>query len=273
MKRALVILVFWICSLHAAFELASSNVFSGGMSGNFMANNDFFSAYLVNPASSFYNQDLYLGINYFRPYNLPGLNAAGVYSLVPLNAFGSGVSLVTLGNRLYQEVKATGNISRSFFHQTFSVGLNGNWYQINVQNYHSTNSFGIDFGVVYKINNQLTTGFSIQNFAQARLNGYLDEIPLVTSWGFVFQPGMGFSTYLSISKDAGFPASLQVGFNFKANSSLSIQSAFSSYPAVPSLGFRFSRKWVSINYLFQYHFELGATHFWGVSFRKRGLRK
>ena len=271
MKTALFVLIIMVINVWAAFELSTSNAFSGGILGNFTTGQDFFSSYLTNPASSSYTKDFHLGINYCRPYNLPGLNVAGIFSLIPLKTVGAGVSMVTLGNSLYQEYKITGNVSRTFFHRALSVGLNWNWYQINVRNYNSSHSFGMDAGILCKIIPQLVTGFSIQNISQARLNGYLDEIPLVTSLGFVFQPTQDFSTYLSVSKDAGYPAALQIGLNFVANSSISIQSAFSSYPAVPSIGFRFNHQWISINYMFQYHFELGGTHFWGVSFSKKGL--
>lgn len=146
------------------------------------------------------------------------------------------------------------------------MGVNFHLYSLEVKNYGSAYSYGVDAGALYKITEYFYTGFSVRNLNQPRLNGHSEEIPVVTSLGFAGVVDDHFSISIAIQKDGRFAPAFLMGLVFLVNQSFAFQSGFSTYPAIPSIGFRFQRKRLAAHYALKYHFELGATHFWGISF-------
>lgn len=259
------ILIFMVKPLVSAFEYSGSDVILQGSSESVVASDHLYSAYLINPASSAMVDKYQLGILYFQPFGLSGVHYGGLIGQVRAGNFGSGLTITSFGNELYQENQLVGNIARAFFNTRLSVGLNLRWKYLTVQNYFSSHQFGIDAGIQYFLHPGILMGFSIQNLNQpSRMQ---EENPLITRWGMAIRLGENFHTYFSFEKDSWFPASLRIGIEARVSRMLTLHSGMSSYPAVPSLGMTLRRNMVAIHYAFQYHFDLGGTHFWGISLR------
>lgn len=255
-------------NLYSAFEVSNSNSFLSGIANSSIATDHFFSAYLINPAVSASLHNINIGLSYYNPFGIQGLNYAGVVANIPFRNMGAGLSIFTFGGELYRENQLTLNFSGSLLENRFQAGFNLKGYLIHAKHYGNIQSLGIDVGMQYKLSPQFYTGFSVQNINQPALNGNQEEIPFISSWGFSFKPDNQFSTYLAVQKDAWFPVALLIGVDFRANSVLSVQSGLNTHPSVPSAGFRLRWNQITVNYVFQYHFDLGATHFWGISFTK-----
>ncbi len=267
--RIIILTIFLISDAFAAFELGGMNAFINGTANSSVATNEFFSAFLINPAITSAVKNSNLGLHYFRPYGLKEVNSAGLMLNTHIAQAGLGFAIGSFGNSLYRENQVTLNASKIFY-KNLAVGINFHWYSLHFQNYGNMNSFGLDGGVQFKINPRLTAGFSVNNFNQPTLNGYSEEIPIISRLGISAVITEHFRGYVAVQKDAWFPINVLFGMNFNASSLLSIQSGFNTYPSVPVIGFRVQRKWMVVNYVFQYHFDLGATHFWGISFTKEG---
>jgi hypothetical protein len=137
-----------------------------------------------------------------------------------------------------------------------------------VTGYNNLNTVGIDAGVQYLLHPGLLMGFSLINLNQPVLAGYREEIPLITRWGISYHPTKRITAFASISKDSWFPLSLRMGFQLLVNPFLSLYSGLNTDPSVPSLGLQLRRNRISVNYAFQYHFDLGGSHMWGLTFGK-----
>ena len=259
-------LVFIVVPLFAAFEYDGSDVMLQGISASMVATNQVYSAYLVNPATSAAVNQHHLGLLYFRPFGLPDINYANLITHFRVNRFGTGFTISSFGNEVYRENQLVFNLARNFFEDNFYVGLNIRWNNLNVQNYLSLNSLSLDAGIQYVLHPNVLMGFSLLNLNQPV--GKPEEIPLKTNWGMSFKLGERFYSYLAIQKDSWYPASVRVGFEIRLSSLITLHNGFNTYPAVPSLGLTLNRNMIAIHYAFQYHFDLGGTHFWGLSLRQ-----
>jgi hypothetical protein len=255
-----------VVPLFAAFEYSGSDVMLYGVSTSMVATNQSYSAYLLNPATSAAVNQHHLGLLYFQPYGLSEVNYASLIAHGRAGRFGIGFTISSFGNEIYRENQLVFNIARNFFEKRFFTGINLRWNNLNIQNYLSQNSLSMDIGIQYVLHSHVLMGFSIINLNQPA--NKQEEIPLKTNWGMSFKLGEKFDTYLAIQKDSWFPMSVKVGFEIQLNSLITLHNGFNTYPAVPSMGLTLNRNLIAIHYAFQYHFDLGGTHFWGLSLRQ-----
>ncbi len=264
--KFILLFIFGVVPLYAAFEYSGADVMLQGVSASMVATNQSYSAYLLNPATSAAVSQNHLGLLYFQPFGLPEINYASLITHFRVNRYGTGFTISTFGNDIYRENQLVYNVAGTFFEERFFVGVNLRWNNLNVQNYFSSNSLGVDAGIQYVLHPNILMGFSLLNLNQPA--GKPEEIPLKTNWGMSFRLGERFDTYIAIRKDSWYPASVRVGFEIRLNSLITLHNGFNTYPAVPSLGLTLKRNMIAIHYAFQYHFDLGGTHFWGLSLRQ-----
>jgi hypothetical protein len=268
-----IIFLILICSLkvYGAFEIFSQDPFTGSLSNSVVASDKHFSAFLLNPAVTASLKEMNIGLIYFKPYTIGELNAASITSNFKIKNSGAGLSISSFGNSLYQESQLTLNLSQAFFEQRFCLGLNINLYNIKVQDYPNLNTYGIDLGILYIANESFRSGFSIENINQPSIKTHTEELPLIARWGIGLRLDEKIQTYVAVEKDSWFAPNLSFGMDYQAGSFLSIQTGYKTYPSVPSIGFILKKNWIYIQYGFQYHFELGGTHLWGITFSRNSL--
>jgi hypothetical protein len=269
MKNLLLILLLYSLKLFGAFESFSQDPFTGGLSNSVIVSENFYSTFLLNPAATAQMNSINLGLMYFKPYSISELNNAIIISNFNIKNFGAGLSISTFGNSIYQENQLTLNLSRPLFIDRFCLGLNLSFYNIRIENYPNLSTYGLDLGIIYIANDFFQTGFAIKNINQPNLSEHTEEIPLITKWGAAFKLEERINAYISIEKDSWFAPCLSFGFEFKTGEFLSIQSGYMTYPSMPSIGFILSKNWINFHYGFQYHFELGGTHLWGITFSRK----
>jgi hypothetical protein len=266
--KMLYLLILYSLPLFAAFEFSLVDANLSGLSGSAAASDQIYSAYLLNPAVTSALDHHNLGIQYFKPYGMSELNSGSLVSNIITPYFNSGVAVSTLGNEIYSENQVIVNLSRGLINQKFMIGLNLRWYSIQAKNYNTLNTLGMDVGLQYKIHPSLLMGFSILNLNQPSFYQKKEELPSVINWGMQINLTEQFTSFVSIQKDSWFSPSVRLGFSFWVNSFIRLQSGVNSYPTIPAVGFHVRRNWAAVDYSLQYHFDLGITHFWGISLSK-----
>jgi hypothetical protein len=264
--KFVIILILVAMPLFAAFEYSGSDVILRGVSASMVATNQNYSAYLLNPATSAAVNQNHLGMLYFQPFGLSDVNYAGLITHFRILRFGTGFTISSFGNEVYRENQLVFNVARTFFEERFFLGMNMRWNNLKIQNYLSMNSLSMDAGIQYVVHPNILMAFSLLNINQP--SGKPEEIPLKTNWGMSFRLGEKFDSYIAIQKDSWYPASIRLGFEIRLNPMITLHNGFNTYPAVPSLGLTLNRNIIAIHYAFQYHFDLGGTHFWGLSLRQ-----
>ncbi len=267
MKICTIILLLAI-NVFAAFEYNVSEPYVSATSGSMVASTDKYSSYLLNPALSAAYRDLSVSLVYGKPYELPELRSGGLISRFGFGAFGGGAAFSTFGSDLYQENMVMANVSRCVLKERVYAGLNFRWYSISIENYGSSSTAGIDFGLLYLLSPYIQMGFSVTNLNQPDINGISQQFPLVTRWGVTYRWSDRFIFHTALEKEIRFPVSVRFAGHLKVSNSIDLYSSMNSYPSVPALGFMFSRNHIAIHYAFQYHFDLGGSHMWGISFSK-----
>jgi hypothetical protein len=265
--------VIYLFILHAlpimaAFEFSLYDANLSGLSGSVAASDQIYSAYLLNPAVTAALNYHHLGIQYFKPYGISEINSGSLISNIITPLINVGLAVSTLGNDLYHENQVVANFSRDFIKKQFFLGVNFRWYSIQVKNYENLNVIGIDAGVQYRVYPNVLMGFSLLNLNQPSVYKNKEELPVIANLGMQVNLTDQFTSYISFQKDAWYAPSVRLGFSFWVNSFLRIQSGINSYPAIPSFGFQLKRSWTAVDYSLRYHFDLGITHFWGISFSK-----
>jgi hypothetical protein len=265
MKKFFLLILFSF-ELQAAFEISHTEAFSGGMVNNTVATKKYFSAFLLNPAVTAIIPTFNIGLSYFRPFGISELNCGNFVSNFHLKDFGFGFSITNLGNGIYQENRFTWNVSRHLITHKMLLGINLNWYNLQVENYLSTHTIGLDVGMQYAINSDFLLAASVQNVNNPSIQHHQNELPVVLNLGLAAYFDDKFCSNIAFRKDIWLPASLHFGVSYQANTSLLLQSGLHTDPTVPTVGFSLTRKVIAVHYALQYHFSLGATHLWGLSF-------
>ncbi len=249
----------------AAFDLTGMDVFTGGNPASSRAGENSV-GFMWNPAASS-GASFQIGISYFKPFNFSVLNDASLVANFPgWKGWSTGLMVGSFGNTLYREATVGFNVSRAFWNGVLQVGLNVKNYYLKIKKYGSAAAFGIDVGLRYSPWHPLTFSMVVGNINQPALNGYQHEIPTEMNLGMVVRISNQVVFTGVVQKEERFPVNVLVGFDFRINSHFFLQSGFQSYPGVPSLGVVFQQRNVRLHYALQYHFQLGETHLWGISF-------
>lgn len=267
--KKIVIFLFVSRPLFAAFEFSLLGINGNGLAGRALATDRIFSAFRLNPAVSSALSHHNFDVQYSRPFSLSEVNFASISGNIITPYAGAGLIFTTLGTEIYQEDQFVFNLSHAWFHRKFFSGVNIHWYSVRAEGYEVLNTLGIDIGLQYQIYPSLLVGFSLMNFNRPTVYQQRQELPLVVSWGMQLRVSNQFVSYLCLQKDSWFAANVRFGFDFLVNSFFEIQSGMNSYPATPSLGLSIKPKWISVHYSCEYNFDLGMTHFWGVSWSKK----
>jgi hypothetical protein len=252
--------------LFAAFESPLTEASITGTAESSVASRQIYASYLRNPAISSQVNHAHFSLFFTQPYGMPDLRTGSFITHFRLKKYGFGLSTVLLGNEIYRETQVIGNLSRSFYNEQFSFGLNIRWYNLQVDGYGSMNVAGVDAGIQYQLHNGILMGFALRNVNQPGIAGQAEQLPSIIQLGMSFQLTNRVDTYLSVQKDSWYPLSVRFGVSMLINSYFQFQTGFNSSPSVPSMGMSLNRHWISVQYGFRYHFDLGGTHVWGLSF-------
>ena len=134
------------------------------------------------------------------------------------------------------------------------------------------NTLGFSVGFRYKISPYLWIGGTIENINRPELNGYSEELPQIIQFGLQYKVVNQLFTHLSIQKDAWFSPIVSIGIEYEIVKSLQLSSGFSSAASLPSIGICLNIFSVKVDYSVQHHFDLGPTHFVGIAYSS-GYRK
>jgi hypothetical protein len=222
--------------------------------------------FMLNPALSPFNAQLYAGLSFSRLYNLADMQyASGVVAKSLMNHWGGGLAVESFGGNLYSETKLTVNLARQFMDERLSLGISAHFYTLSVQNYESASTGGISIGLHYTINENWSVGSSLENLNQPKLNGYSEEIPQAMRIGVRYLPAEEIQAYLSVEKDRWHEPQVSFGAVYQLSQMFSLFSGYTTQSNKPSGGIALQTNRVVFSYALQYHFDLGETHFFSIA--------
>jgi outer membrane protein assembly factor BamA len=241
----------------SARQLALSGSYVGGASHD---------AFMLNPALSPFNTQLYAGLSFSRLYNLAEMQyASGVIAKSFKNHWGGGLAVESFGGKLYSETKLTLNLARRFLDERLSFGISAHYFMLTVQNYESAATAGISVGMHYAINENWSVGSSLENLNQPKLNHYSEEMPQAMRIGVRYLPAEAIQAYVTVEKDRWYEPQMSFGVVYQLSQMFSFYSGYTTQTNKPSGGLSLQTNRVVFSYALQYHFDLGETHFFSIA--------
>lgn len=155
-------------------------------------------AIYTNPAGLTTISELAFDVGYDRRYALDELSTISLGAAKQIGKGAIGLQVARFGYAAYSENKVGLSYGRQLF-DNLSIGGSFHYLGFNIDQYGSANRFTFDFGLQYKVNDQVSIGSYIFNPANIGLTDDQD-IPSRISLGAKYIAGKKATVYLDVSK-------------------------------------------------------------------------
>ncbi|MBN1632945.1 MAG: hypothetical protein JW917_02120 [Ignavibacteria bacterium] len=272
MKYFILFILFLSANVsNAQFENTDAGARAAALNGSFTSIADNSIAVFYNPSGLAQLTNREVSFYYSpAPYGLSELSIASFSYAEPtkIGTFGAGVK--TYGFDLYREITGLVSYGNSFRNKIY-YGINLNFYHLNIKNYNSASSFGVDIGTMAYLTSFLKWGFFGKNLTGSKIGESKERITQVYRTGFTIQPRTDLLFALEMEKDVKYPFSFRAGFEYTIIEYIDIRAGIGSEPTNFSAGVGFSYSLFQIDYAIQNHPDLGFTHQGGLTINFGGL--
>lgn len=259
-KFIFIILLFTSSVSFAQFENTDLGARPVGLNGAFTSlSNDAF-AIFYNPSGLAQLKYRELGVYYSpAPFGLSEL-ATGAMVYAEPTSFGTfGLGVKTYGFELYRENNIILSYGRNFSDRIF-YGVNVNVFNLNIQNYNSATTVGVDLGAMAYLTDFLRWGFFGKNISGARIGASEEKISQVYRTGFTVQPREDVSFLIEAEKDVRYPLSIRAGMEYSLYDYIDLRAGIGTEPTSFSGGVGFKYDLFQVDYAIYNHQDLGITH-------------
>ena len=260
--RVLLVLVVF-CTLKTAdaqFENIDMGARAVGLNGAFTSLSDNSLAIFYNPAGL--GQMKYRDFSVFynpAPFGLTELSSAAFTYAEPTKYGVLGAALRSYGFDLYKETGVMLSYGNDYKNRIF-FGANLNMYHLNIQNYGSATSFGVDVGAMAYINKFLRWGFFGKNITGSTIGESKEKIAQVYRTGLNYKPLSDVNLMLEFEKDVKYPVSVRAGFEYSLMDFVDLRAGVGSEPASFTGGIGFNYSFFQLDYAIYKSQDLGITH-------------
>lgn len=256
----MVIVLFSIKSSMAQFENTETGARATGLNGAFTSLSNNSLAVFYNPSGLGQLKFREISV-YYSPsvFGINELSQAAFSYAEPLKFGTAGLGIKSFGFDLYKEL----NIFLSFgkvFQKKIFLGLNVNYFYLNIQNYNSASSIGIDFGTLAYVTDFLKWGFTAKNLTGSVIGDSKEKIPQIYRTGVTFQFIDDLILIAEFEKDVRYPLSIKSGFEFSATEQVDLRSGISTEPVSFTAGIGFAYGIFQLDYTVNSHQDLGISH-------------
>ncbi len=271
MKLVWALVLSSLVSLQAAFNQMASipSLVGTGLAG--VASRHLPTAFVLNPALSAVNPHFFTQLYYASWFSMKELQTSGLVVRGRLRHVALGGYLNTFGNGLYRETTFQIAAARRWFGDRLAAGLAVQLYHLNIHQYGVQLATGIHLGFWYQVSAIVSLGGVVTNVNEPRLSGSVEEIPYRLSAGIALHPISEGEIVVGVSKTSAEAVEYRIGVSYWASDYLSIYTGLNSIGPQPAGGVALRRGGWALHYTLQYHFVLGPTHLFSVTF-SRGSR-
>ncbi len=256
-------IVFPFSLCYPAFEGTDWGARSAAMGGAFCGLSDGCETIPINPAglaqiispqwaafhTRFYSMEelAYSSISYGQPSRLGTLGLHG-------SAFGRDP---------YQEFLLLAGYGYPL--GRISLGGNVRLMRVQISDYGSANSVGVDLGLLGTVSEGLNFGMSIQNLNSPRIAG--DDLPSSLVGGFAMSPARGLILCGDVYKELRHGLETRIGVEYSLGSYLALRSGFKTGPSsMITWGVGCYIGNLELSYSGKNHAALGLTHGFSLVF-------
>jgi hypothetical protein len=259
MNKILFLFFVVIQTAIGGFERTETCARAAGLGNAYSALADEVSGISFNPAG-IADIKRWQGSFYFspQPFGLNELAVGSVTAGVPLNVGVIGLSLRRYGFDLYREMSAT--VSYAKIIAGIQIGCNVHYDAVQIKNYGSAGTFGIDAGVIVVLQKNIRWGLTARNINAPRIGSRKEYLPRVFTTGLAYLPLSSLILMVDIQKEVSFLPSTRFGFEYWIFNMLALRSGISEKPTQFSAGIGVVYQHIRFDYAVSIHQELGWTH-------------
>jgi len=271
----LIILILAVKVSIAQFENTDIGARAVALCGAFTSMSDNSLAIFYNPSGLGQNKFRELSVFYSpAPYGLKELSTAALTYCEPFRFGTFGAGIKTYGYELYREfnfILSYGNV----YKKRIFYGLNLNYYNLNIKDYNSASSFGLDIGAMIYITDFMRWGVFAKNVSGSTIGLSKEKIAQVYRTGFSVQPRGDLFFILEAEKDVMNPVSVRGAMEYSILDFLDLRAGVSTNPSTFSGGIGFCYEIFQLDYALYNSFDLGLTHQGSltINFGGKGARK
>lgn len=266
MKHVAVVVTFLLVqTTFAAFEQSNQGSRSAAMGGSLVAlGGNEWSAF-VNPAALRTIGERTVSLFYApQPFELKELSHGAASYIEPTSVGSFALSASQFGFELYKETRVALSYSDEFA-GVVKGGVNVNYYSLNIHNYGSASTIGIDVGLLVDVSDDVRWGFAAFNLNAPTIGAAKEKLPQVFSTGVAFIPVREATIAASIVKDIRYATELHVGIEYSLMEMIALRAGTTSNPNTLNAGIGIHYAFAQFDYAFSSHSELGMTHQFSLS--------
>ena len=206
-------------------------------------------------AASFENR---YGNSGFNQISFAAANTPGKWG-----AFGFGAS--RFGSDLFNQTRAQAGWAKAF--GIASIGIQGQWYQVQAQEFPSRNYFLVNFGGMAKLTSKLNFAASIFNLTQTKATDYQDEtLPTIVKAGVSFAPNKKILLLTEVQKDLDQATLVKAGIEYEVKENFWLRTGFTTEVMVATGGVAFKWREFQLDYSVSHHPQLGWSQGIGIQY-------
>lgn len=205
---------------------------------------------------------------YENKYLLKELNVTGLAAAYPTKFGTFGLSASTFGFDLYRHSEIGFGYSLKLA-KFISAGVKLNYlnYRFGLD-YGVKHSFTAELGIMAKIKDKVAIGAHVYNITRTKMADFENErIPTIISLGVTYFVSDKINLTLEAEKDIDRQMSFKLGMDYQIHKMFSFRVGTSSGPWLATMGFGFNFKGLKIDLASSYHFQLGYSPQFSVSYQ------
>lgn len=211
-----------------------------------------------NPALLAYHDQWSVGISAEEKYLLKELSIFKASFFISALSGGAAMGVQHAGSSLYSETSLAIAYGKSF--GKLLAGVKGNYHTVNISGNDHDKLLQLDAGIVWQLNNELTSGFYIKNFLPARFQrSSTVRIPLQLSYGIAYDLSNAVSAALELHKEQADAFAIRALLNYELNKKVFCGISFNSASLRPAFSTGICWGYYRIDIFGSYHPQLGLS--------------
>ncbi len=207
-----------------------------------------------------------ISLFYQKPFGISELNLGSIAVSLPILSRRLGFGFLTLGNGAYREQSFALSYSHHYQRKLY-YGIGVRYHTLQIDNYGSTGTFGLDAGFVAILTEDIRLGFSAKNLNRPTIGQTGENLPQTFTSGISVQAAKPLLLNFEIFTDVHFPPEARFGCEFKPFENLAARTGVANHPNRFSAGVGITVKRITVDYAFFTHNDLGLTHQSSLSIR------
>ncbi len=275
-KIIILVLLFSVSMLFASFNDYEPSVRARGMSGAYTTISQESDGVFYNPAAlNIGKNNVSLSSVKLFGNSFSTLNTASFSAKLP-KKFGTLAFGLQAFDASYQGVDLTSEKKYSLahslcilgdIHSKIYVGYALNFYHLAIDTFGSQTSFGLNVGALAILHQRTRLGFTVSNINNPKIGkDNASDLPQKFAVGISYIPYEGVITALDLKKEFGEPTEIHAGTEVKIHKSFYLRAGVRNQPTSFSMGFRFTKFNINVDYSFNTHSVLGITHHFGIGY-------